>query len=72
MQENIKSVKQIKSTLNKKIEKANAQLNIQLKEALEGMTHKLEEGKELTNIIKKELQENIISSNIKLSENLEK
>lgn len=42
IQENIKSVKQIKSTLNKKIEKANTQLNIQLKESLEGMTHKLE------------------------------
>ncbi len=42
IQENIKSVKQIKSTLNKKIEKANAQLNIQLKESLEVMTNKLE------------------------------
>lgn len=42
IEENIKSTKQIKSTLSKKLEKANMQLNIQLKESLEGVNHKLE------------------------------
>lgn len=53
MEENLKSVKQLKSSVNKKIEKISTEQSALLKETLEGMTHKLKEERDFTNILKK-------------------
>ena len=72
MQENVKIVKQLKSSLNKKIEKASTEVNTLLKQSLQGTAHKLEETTEFINIIKNNLEEKIVKSNAKLAENLDK
>ncbi len=72
MQENVKIVKQLKSSLNKKIQKASTELNTLLKQSLQGTAHKLEETTEFINIIKKNLEEKIVKFNAKLAENLDK
>jgi len=46
-------VKQLKSSVSKKIEKLSAEQSVLLKESLEGIAHRLEEGREFTNILKR-------------------